>query len=498
MTRYILAIDQGTTSTRAILFDSTARAVASAQQELTQHYPAPGRVEHDAEEIWGGVRAVTVEAMERGNVSRAAIAAIGITNQRETTVLWDRASDRPVHPAIVWQDRRTSDFCARHRSHESWLQQRSGLVLDPYFSGTKLRWLLDEVEGARAAADAGRLAFGTIDSFLIWRLTGCTRHVTDVSNASRTMLLNLRSADWDADLCRFLDVPNSLLPDVLPSSCLFGSTHGLDFLPDGIPITGVAGDQQASLFGQGCLEPGDAKCTYGTGAFMLVHTGFEPVPSRNRLLTTLVATTDMRPQYALEGAVFVAGAAVQWLRDGLQLFAAAPEIEPLAAAADPNSRVVFVPALVGLGAPHWVPEAQGTLFGVTRATSRADLAQATLESIAMQVRDLIDGMRGDFVAGVRRLRVDGGAARNDSLMQLQADVLEMPIERVAESESTALGAALLAGLPIGFWPNDRIAKVVRIERTFVPQMMGPLRRALIDRWRAAVDSVIRHYTPRAN
>ncbi len=493
--QYILTIDQGTTSTRVVVFDTQARAVGSAQQEFTQHYPKPGWVEHDTEEIWSAVGRLTRTALQQANGSAGQLAAIGITNQRETTVLWERQTGKPVHRAIVWQDRRTADFCAANKSREPWVQERSGLVLDPYFSGTKLRWLLENVAGVRQQAEAGKLAFGTIDTFLIWRLTGGQRHATDVSNASRTLLLNLKTAAWDDELSKFLSVPRGVLPDVLPSSGEFGRTHGLDFLPDGIPITGVAGDQQASLFGQCCFSPGDAKCTYGTGAFMLVHTGFEPIASKTRLLTTLAATTDARPQYALEGSVFIAGAAIQWLRDGLKIIDAAPKVNELAAASSADSQLVFVPGLVGLGAPHWIPGAQGTIFGITRSTTAAELAQATLEGIALQVHDLIDAVQHDFPGGVRRMRVDGGAVRSDRLMQLQADVLGIPIERVAQSESTALGAAFLAGLAIGVWPNaSALTGLAGVERTFLPAMSDAPRQAMLDRWMKAVRTVVRHYT----
>lgn len=495
--QFILTIDQGTTSTRVVVFDSQARAAGSAQQEFTQHYPRPGCVEHDAEEIWSSVGTLTRQAIAQAKISPREIVAIGITNQRETTVLWDRKTGRPVHRAIVWQDRRTSDFCAANKSREPWVQERSGLVLDPYFSGTKLRWLLENVSEARQ--QAGQLAFGTIDTFLIWRLTAGTRHMTDVSNASRTLLLNLRTAAWDDELCKFLSVPRSVLPDVLPSSGDFGRTRGLDFLPDGIPITGVAGDQQASLFGQCCFAPGDAKCTYGTGAFMLVHTGFELIASKTRLLTTLAATTDARPQYALEGSVFIAGAAIQWLRDGLKLIQSAPQVNDLAAGANADSQLVFVPALIGLGAPHWIPEAQGTIFGITRATSAADLARATLEGLALQVHDLIDAVGHDFPGGVRRMRVDGAAARSDRLMQLQSDLLGIPVERVAQSESTALGAAFLAGLAVGVWSDTaELTRLVSVDQTFRTAMSPSVRQAMLDRWHAAVQTVVEHYKSRAD
>ena len=494
-TQYILTIDQGTTSTRAILFNAQAEVVAVAQQEFAQHFPKPGWVEHDAEEIWATVGVLTKRAINEAGVSADEIAAIGIANQRETTALWDRESGKPVHRAIVWQDGRTADFCAAHQDQESWVQKRSGLVIHPYFSGTKLRWLLENVPGARSNAEAGRLAFGTIDTFLIWRLTGGSCHVTDVSNASRTMLFNLHELAWDDELCRFLSIPRAILPNVQPSSSQFGQTRGLEFLPDGIPIAGVAGDQQASLFGQCCLEPGDAKCTYGTGAFMLVHTGSEPIVSKSRLVTTLAATTDEQPQYALEGSIFIAGAAVQWLRDGLKLIESAPDIEQLASGSASDSQVVFVPALVGLGAPHWISEAQGAIFGITRGTSAKDLARATMEGIVLQVNDLIEAVAGDYSGGVQRLRVDGGAASNDLLMQLQADVLGVPVERVSQSESTALGVTFLAGLATGVWtsPSDLI-RFVGVERVFQQSMDGARREAMLNRWKAAVESVIAHYS----
>jgi glycerol kinase len=394
----------------------------------------------------------------------------------------------------VWQDRRTADFCAANKGMEPWVQERSGLVIDPYFSGTKLRWLLENVPGARSQADAGQLAFGTIDSFLMWRLTSGARHVTDVSNASRTLLVNLKTATWDDELCRFLAVPGAVLPQVLPSSGEFGRTNGLDFLPDGIPITGVAGDQQASLFGHCCFSPGDAKCTYGTGAFMLVHTGFEAMRSKTRLLTTIAATTDARPQYALEGSVFIAGAAIQWLRDGLKMIESAPRVNELAATCNADSHVVFVPALVGLGAPHWLPEAEGTIFGITRATTTADIARATLEGIALQVYDLTEAVLRDWPGGVRRMRVDGGAARSDVLLQLQSDILGIAVERAAQSESTALGAAFLAGLAVGVWPNTAaLAKLAPVEHTFTPALGDALRQAMLKRWKAAVNTVTKHY-----
>ncbi|HMC66391.1 MAG TPA: glycerol kinase GlpK, partial [Gemmataceae bacterium] len=390
MSVHVLAIDQGTTSTRAVVYDDAAKVVGSAAQELTQHYPQPGWVEHDPEEIWQSVAAVVPRALAAAGVEPGALAGIGLTNQRETSLIWERATGKPVARALVWQDRRTTKFCREHQKDEPWLHEQTGLVLDPYFSATKLRWLLNQDEARRSAAEAGKLACGTIDSFLIWRLTGGRVHATDVSNASRTLLLNLRTAEWDEELCRYFAVPRASLPDVRPSAADFGVTAGLDFLPDGLPIAGVAGDQQAALFGQLGFAAGDAKCTYGTGAFFLLHTGEQPILSQHRLLSTLAATVDARPQYALEGSVFVAGAAVQWLRDGLRLFDDAAATEALAAVADPDQPVIFVPALVGLGAPHWVPEARGVLFGLTRGTTGADLTRAALDGVAFQVADLIE------------------------------------------------------------------------------------------------------------
>jgi glycerol kinase len=491
---YLLAIDQGTTSSRVVIFDEQANAVGAAQEEFEQYYPKPGWVEHDADEIWRGVAKLIPHALKNAKVDARQLTAIGITNQRETTVVWDRDSGQPLYRAIVWQDRRTSDFCAAHKSDEPWLTERTGLVLDPYFSGTKLRWILYNVAGARQRAEDGRIAGGTVDSFLIWRLTGGKSHVTDMTNASRTLLLDLQTAEWDSQLCEYFEVPSIILPEVLTSSGQFGVTRGLDFLPDGIPITGAVGDQQASLFGQGCFAPGEAKCTYGTGAFLLVHTGSTLVRSRTKLLTTLAATTGTQLQYALEGSLFIAGAAIQWLRDGLKIIGSAGEVSALAEAADAASSLVFVPALVGLGSPHWAPDAQGTIFGITRGTTAADLALATLEGLALQVEDLAEGVTKDYPDGWRRLRVDGGVARSDTFLQLQADVLDLPVERVAQSESTALGAALLAGLGAGVWNDTKqLANVVRIERTFEPQMPEERRSKLLQRWKAAVQTVIRHY-----
>jgi glycerol kinase len=491
----VLAIDQGTTSTRALVYDQDGRCLGSAARELRQHYPRPGWVEHDPEEIWQSVAAVVPQALSQAGVTAAQLAAVGLTNQRETVVLWERAGGRPVARAIVWQDRRTGDFCRQHQADEPWLYERTGLVLDPYFSATKLRWLLEQEPALRPRAEAGELACGTVDSWLIWRLTGGRVHATDVTNASRTLLLDLRKVAWDEELCRYFGVPRALLPEVRPSAGDFGTTAGLDFLPDGLPLTGVAGDQQAALFGQRAFTAGEGKCTYGTGAFFLLHTGERPVASRHRLLTTLAASTGPRPQYALEGSVFVAGAAVQWLRDGLKLFEQAPAVEALAAESDPEQPVLFVPGFVGLGAPHWVPEARGVLFGLTRGTTAADVSRATLEGVALQVADLIEAAGDDAGTPLRALRVDGGMARNAWFLQCQADLLGLPVLQSPQSESTGLGAALLAGLHAGVWPGlDSLRRLPQEGREFRPRLADEERRRRLAEWHRAVQAVIAYYT----
>jgi glycerol kinase len=491
---YLLAIDQGTTSTRAVVYDDHGISRGSAACELTQHYPRPGWVEHDAEEIWRGVREVVPRALAGAGIDGKALAAIGVTNQRETSVLWDRQTGSPLARAIVWQDRRTAEFCRDHHADEPWLFEKTGLVLDPYFSATKLRWLLEQDAGARRRAEAGQLAGGTVDSFLVFRLTGGRLHVTDRTNASRTLLAELRSTSWDGDLCRYFGVPETLLPEIRPSFSDFGVTTGLDFLPDGVPIRGVAGDQQAALFGQCAFAPGEAKCTYGTGAFFLQHLGSNPTLSRHRLLTTVAATGSGAPEYALEGAVFIAGAAVQWLRDGLKLFAQAPAVEELAAGSDPDQPVLFVPGFVGLGAPHWVPEARGVLFGLTRGTTAADVSRATLEGVAFQVVDLIDAAAQDAGTRLHEMRVDGGMARNAWFLQCQADLLGIPVVQSATSEATALGAAYLAGLSAGVWPDlAALRKLGQRGQTFLPHLGDEQRRKQLERWRRAVQAVIAFY-----
>ncbi len=489
MTGYILAIDQGTTSTRALVFDAGQRLVASAQEEFPQHYPAPGWVEHDPEDLWRSTLSTARAALARAGASASAVAAIGLTNQRETTLIWDRATGRPIHRAIVWQDRRTAEECARLRAegHEPAVAARTGLVLDPYFSATKIAWLLDHVEGAREAAEAGRLAFGTVDSWLIWRFTGGRVHATDATNASRTLLFDLARLHWDDDLCRLFRVPRAILPDLRDCADDYGTTDPALF-GAAIPIRGVAGDQQAALIGQACFDPGMVKATYGTGAFALLNTGTKPVPSRNRMLTTLGYRFADRTAYALEGAVFVAGAAVQWLRDGLGLIAAAPEADRLAAEADPDQPVVLVPAFTGLGAPWWDAEARGALFGLTRGTTRRELARAVLDSVAFQTCDLLAAMREDWGGdGPSLLRVDGGLTASDWTMQRIADLTGTPVDRPGMRETTALGAAWLAGFAAGLYPSpEETARAWAAARRFVPALAEDARAAALARWRDAV------------
>jgi len=451
---YLLAIDQGTTSTRAMVFDADGNAVSIAQQELPQVFPRPGWVEHDPNGIWRDTQAVLRAALERAELGPEQIAGIGITNQRETTVLWERATGRPLHNAIVWQDRRTSEQCARLRADglEAEISQKTGLLLDPYFSATKIAWLLDNVDSARSRAEAGELAFGTIDSYLVWRLTGGSRHVTDATNASRTLLYDIRAQAWDSDLLRIFGVPRALLPEVLDNAAEFGHTAA-EILGAPVPIRGAAGDQQAAAIGQACLVPGTIKSTYGTGCFALLNTGDTPLVSRNRLLTTTAYRFAGKPHYALEGSIFSAGATIQWLRDGLGLIENAAETAALARAADPASGVYLVPAFAGLGAPYWDSEARGALYGLTRDSGRAEIARAALEAIGFQTRDLLDAMVADGAAPPAALRVDGGLAQNDWAMGFVADILDLPVERSAIVETTALGAAYLAGLQAGLYAD---------------------------------------------
>ncbi len=491
MASYVLAIDQGTTSTRAVVLDRRLAVRAQVHQEFRQVFPKPGWVEHDLEDIWATTVAVIRRALREAGVDGKEIAAIGITNQRETTGLWDRRSSRPLHHAIVWQDRRTTDACARLKADgkEPWVRERTGLVLDPYFSGTKLAWLLEHVRGAREKAEAGAAAFGTIDTWLVWKLTGGAVHVTDVSNASRTLLMDLRTRTWDPELLGLFGVPAAALPEIRASSEVYGRTRGVKVLPDGIPVAGIAGDQQAALFGQACFEPGDAKCTYGTGAFLLQNVGPEPTPSSRGLLTSVAWTVNGETSYALEGSSFIAGAAVQWLRDGLKLIKRASDVEELAKQVRSSEEVVFVPALTGLGAPHWRPEARGTLRGLDRGTTAAHIARATLEGIAFLIFDLAEAMRAEAGKPFPAFKVDGGASQNDLLMQFQADLLGVPVERPRMIETTALGAAFLAGLAVGFWKGrDEIRRSWKVAKRFTPRMKATEREAFLAKWRRAVQA----------
>ena len=487
--KYILALDQGTTSSRAIVFDHGGNIITTAQTEFRQIFPHPGLVEHDPQEIWGTQIGVAQEAITKAGLRASDIAAIGITNQRETTLVWDRESGKPIHNAIVWQDRRTAPHCndLKNQGHEPTFQQKTGLLIDAYFSGTKLAWLLDHVPGARERAERGELAFGTIDSWLIYNLTGGTLHLTDATNASRTLLYNIHTGEWDDELLRLLNVPRAILPQVRSSSEIYGQTaEGL--LGARIPIAGIAGDQQAATFGQACVQPGMAKNTYGTGCFMLLNTGPQAVPSQNKLLTTIAWRVAGRTDYALEGSIFMAGAVVQWLRDGLGIIRDSSEVEALATSVPDNGGVYLVPAFVGLGAPHWDSYARGTIVGLTRGATRAHIARAALEAIAYQTADVLDAMQQDARVKLSELRVDGGAARNDLLMQFQADVLGVPVVRPKITETTALGAAYLAGLAVGYWDSEEsIAQQWQEERRFEPRMPTSTRQLLLGQWRRAVE-----------
>lgn len=503
---FLLALDQGTTSSRAIVFSDSGEIAAVAQREFRQHYPQPGWVEHDAEEIWTSQRDVACEALANARLKASDISAIGITNQRETVVVWDRATGRPIHRAIVWQDRRTANVCDRLRADgcEPMVHAKTGLLLDPYFSGTKIAWILDHVEGARAAAEAGKLACGTVDSWLIYRLTGGNVHVTDASNASRTLLMDIHAGDWDDQLLAALDVPRGILPKIRSSSELYGEVHADGSLRDlnssasrrdaatcaelkGIPIAGIAGDQQAALFGQACFSAGMAKNTYGTGCFMLMHTGAQAVESQNRLLTTIAWNLGGQPEFALEGSVFVGGAVVSWLRDGLGIIKSSDEVEALARSVPDSGGVFVVPAFTGLGAPHWDPYARGAIVGITRGTTAGHIARAAVESVAFQVADLADAMRSDASGTLTELRVDGGASVNDGLLQWQADMMQLPVVRPKVTETTALGAAYLAGLAVGVWKGrDEIAGHWQEDRRFEPKMPASEAAVIRARWNDAV------------
>ena len=487
---FILSLDQGTTSSRALLFDPDGKVRSVAQREFRQIFPQPGWVEHDPEEIAASQIDVALEALAKAGAQPKDVAAIGITNQRETTLVWDRATGQAICNAIVWQDRRTSAFCEdlKSQGHEKLIQQRTGLLIDAYFSASKISWTLDHVPNARALAESGRLAFGTVDSWLLWKLTGGKIHITDASNASRTMLFNLHSGSWDNDLLDLFRIPASMLPTVVPSSQVYGEVSAVPGLR-GIPIAGIAGDQQAALIGQGCIQPGQTKNTYGTGCFMLQSTGTRAVASTNRLVTTVAWKLGDTTSYALEGSVFVAGAVVQWLRDGLGIIRSSAEVEALAKSVPDNGGVYFVPAFVGLGAPHWDPYARGAIFGLTRGSQAGHIARAALESIAYQVADLMDAMQADSAAPLPELRVDGGASANDSLMQFQADVLEAPAVRPSMMETTAFGAAFLAGLAVGIWKLQSLSELPRDERRFEPTMQRSRVQELRGRWNEALSRV---------
>jgi glycerol kinase len=488
--KYILALDQGTTSSRAILFDRTGGSVGVAQKEFTQIYPKPGWVEHDAMEIWGTQSGVAREVLEKTGIRPEEVAAIGITNQRETTIVWEKATGKPVCNAIVWQCRRTAGICdeLKARGLEPYVRENTGLVIDAYFSGTKVKWILDHVAGARERAERGELLFGNVDTWLIWNLTRGRAHVTDYSNASRTMLFNIRTLQWDEKILAELGIPAGMLPEVKPSSGVYGHTDAHTFGGAEIPIAGDAGDQQAALFGQACFADGMAKNTYGTGCFMLMNTGGTPVPSRNGLLTTIAWGVDGKVDYALEGAIFVAGAAVQWLRDEMKLIDDAAQSQELASAVPDSNGVYVVPAFVGLGAPYWDMYARGTIVGLTRGANRNHVVRATLEAIAYQTRDVLQAMQDDSGITLKALKVDGGAVANDFLMQFQSDILGVPVDRPQVTETTALGAAFLAGLAVGFWQDKaEIATIWKVDRAFQPAMPQETREAKYRGWTRAVE-----------
>ncbi|MBK8140381.1 MAG: glycerol kinase GlpK [Chitinophagaceae bacterium] len=489
---YILALDQGTTSSRSLVFDEQGNIISQAQKEFRQLFPQPGWVEHDAEEIWSTQYGTMAEAVAKANINMKQIAGIGITNQRETTVVWDKSSGQPIYNAIVWQDRRTASDCDKLKS-AGWaetIQQKTGLIIDAYFSATKLKWILDNVTGARQKAINGELAFGTIDSWLTWKLTNGEVHVTDVSNASRTMLYNIHSLQWDEELLKLFDIPASVLPEVKPSSKIYGVTGSI--IPDSrIPIAGIAGDQQAALFGQLCTQPGMVKNTYGTGCFMLMNTGEKAIASKNNLLTTIAWQIDNKTEYALEGSVFIAGAVVQWLRDELKIIRTSAEIEKLAAQVKDTEGVYIVPAFAGLGAPHWNQYARGSIFGLTRGSSNAHIARAALDSIAYQTFDVLKAMEADAAIHIKELRVDGGATVNNQLMQFQSDILNTKVVRPKITETTALGAAYLAGLAVGYWKSvEEIQEQWQADKSFSPSMVDEKRNELVKGWQRAVNASI--------
>jgi glycerol kinase len=487
MEKFILALDQGTTSSRAIIFDGNGLTLATAQKEFTQYYPKPGWVEHDPQEIWSTQAGVALEALTKARLNSANIAAIGITNQRETTIVWNRKTGKPVQNAIVWQDRRTADFCdqLKKEGHSRTILEKTGLITDAYFSATKIKWILDNVKGARKLAEDGQLAFGTVDSWLIWNLTKGKLHITDVTNASRTMLFNIHTLKWDKDLLDIFNIPSGMLPDVKSSSEIYGNTEGQ--FSTAIPVAGIAGDQQAALFGQMCIDPGMVKNTYGTGCFMVMNIGNKPIESKSRLLTTIAWKIGNDTRYALEGSIFIAGAVVQWLRDSLGIIAQSGDVEKLAAKVKDSEGVYFVPAFAGLGAPHWNQHARGTLVGITRGSTSAHIARAALDSIAYQTLEVLQAMQKDSGINIRELRVDGGATVNNQLMQFQSDLLQTKVVRPKITETTALGAAYLAGLAVGYWSGIKEVKQQwQVDRTFSPQLKAEETGSLIKGWHRAV------------
>lgn len=489
MEKYVLAIDAGTTSNRAIIFDQQTNIVGVAQKEFTQIFPKPGWVEHNANEIWTTVLAVLAEVLQTTRIKPEQIASIGITNQRETTVVWDKNTGLPVYNAIVWQSRQTVGICDEIKAagHEKMFRDKTGLVVDAYFSGTKVKWILDHVEGARAMAENGDLLFGTIDTWLVWKLSDGAAHVTDYSNASRTLMYNIYDLKWDPELLEVLKVPSKMLPEVKPSSYQYCTTASYHFFGQEVPISGIAGDQQAALFGQACFKPGMAKNTYGTGSFMLMNTGEKGIASKNGLLTTLAWGIDGRVEYALEGSIFVTGSAVQWLRDGMKMFEAAPESEAMATAVESSDGVYMVPAFVGLGAPYWDDKARGAIFGLTRGTTREHIVRATLESIAYQTRDVLSAMEIDSGIKLAALKVDGGAVKNNFLMQFQSDILGVPVDRPVVQETTALGAAFLSGLAVGYWKStDEVTNNWKLDNRFEPKLSETTRNGLYKGWQTAV------------
>lgn len=491
MEKYILSIDQGTTSSRAILFNKDGEIKGVAQREFKQHFPQSGWVEHDANEIWTSVLSVMAEVMNEHNIRAEQIEGIGITNQRETTVVWDKNTGRPIYHAIVWQSRQTQSICQelKDQGHEALFRDKTGLLLDPYFAGTKVKWILDNVDGAREKADNGDLLFGTIDSWLVWKLSGKEAHITDYTNASRTLMFNIHDLKWDKVLLDILEVPESMLPEVKPSSEVYAHTVDYHFFGQNVPIAGIAGDQQAALFGQACFDKGDVKNTYGTGGFMLMNTGEEAVKSDSGLLTTIAYGIDGKVNYALEGSIFVSGSAIQWLRDGLRMINSAPQTENYATRVDSTEGVYVVPAFVGLGTPYWDSEARGAIFGLTRGTEKEHFIRATLESLCYQTRDVMEAMSKDSGIEVQNLRVDGGAVKNNFIMQFQADIVNTPVERPEIQETTALGAAYLAGLAVGFWESkDDIANRWKLEEEFEPKMEEEQRTKLYKGWKKAVEA----------